>query len=436
MTGEEYARGLGRMVSCATVSHRDGYDAAEFLKLRAVVEALFPRFHARAQRMIFSDDCWVYRLRGADGGRAVMLMSHHDVAEAPDPEQWAHPPFSGDVADGAVWGRGTVDTKGPLYAELAALEELLAGGWTPPCDVYLASSHNEEIAGDGIPKAVEYFKEQNIKLDFILDEGGAVIAAPMPGVSKKCAMVAVHEKGRCRALCRVEDAAGHAGLNPKTDTPVVRMARFIVEITERPPFRRKLYPEVRAMFTALAPHMTYPLRFVFSHLGLTESLLVGLMPKLNPQAGAMVGTLCAFTKVEGSDKAHCCTAEASLRCVREDDLAADLDALRGLAERHGVTVEVAENEYHPPADLDSPALAYVKDCISAVFPDVIPMPFLLPAGTDARHFSSLCRAVLRFAPIDLTSRQFASVHGRDENLDISALEKAVAFYKHLLTNWK
>jgi len=71
---------------------------------------------------------------------------------------------------------------------------------------------------------------------------------------------------------------------------------------------------------------------------------------------------------------------------------------------------------------------------AAVFPQCACAPFLLPAGTDARHFSALCRSVLRFAPIDLTPDQFASVHGRNENLDVKALADAVVFYKYLLAH--
>lgn len=430
-----YAHGLGRMIACATVSHRGAYDDAEFAKLRDTVRALFPRFHACAEYRVFGEDCWVYRIPGADGARAVMLMSHHDVAEAGDAGAWDHPPFSGEVADGAVWGRGAVDTKGPLYAEFQAVEELLAEGWTPPCDFYLASSHNEEIAGDGIPLAVKYFQEKGVTFDFILDEGGAVIAPPMPGISQKCAMIAVHEKGRCSLGCRAEESASHGGLAGRSDTPVMRMAKFMTEMSARPPFRRRLYPEVRAMFTQLCPYMCFPLRLVFANLWCFSPLLLKLMPRLNPQAGAMVGTLCAFNSVEGSAKAHACSAEAFLRCVREEDLKADLAAFEAAAGRYGVTVERGgEYEYHAPADLSSPALAYVKECAAAVFPQCACAPFLLPAGTDARHFSALCRSVLRFAPIDLTPDQFASVHGRNENLDVKALADAVVFYKYLLAH--
>ena len=436
-TEQIYAEGMGRMIQCATVSQRDqSFDDIEFCKLRAVMAELFPLLHAKAERTIFSDDCWFYRLPGKDSSRRIMLMSHHDVVGADDADQWAHPPFSGEMHDGAVWGRGTVDTKGPLYAEFRAIEELLQGGWTPPWDLYLLSSHNEEYGGDGCPKAAAWCEEHGITFDFILDEGGAVIAAPMPGISKKCAMIAVHEKGRCKVRCTAAEEAFHPGLAPKSDTPVVRMAKFMANVTANPPFIKRLYPEVKAMFTALAPHMSFPLSFVFSHLGLFGGLLLKLMPKLNPQAGAMVGTQCAFNAVEGSSAAHSCTAEVFFRCVREEDLEADLKAFQSVADKYGVTVEVVDNEYHPPADLNSAALSYVKDCVAAVFPEVACSPFLLPAGTDARQFSRQCRAVLRFAPIGLTPAQFASVHGRDENLNVDALGKAVVFYKYLLEHYE
>ncbi|MEG0825464.1 MAG: M20/M25/M40 family metallo-hydrolase [Oscillospiraceae bacterium] len=424
---------LGQMIACATVSHKGSYDDSEFAKLRAVMTDLFPLVHEKAERMIFGDDCWVYRLPGTDSNHRIMLMSHHDVAEVLDGDDWTHPPFSGEVADGAIWGRGTVDTKGPLFAEFQAVEELLAEGWVPPVDLYLASSCNEEIAGDGIPLAAAYFQEQGLRFDMILDEGGAILDAPMPGISKKCAMIAVHEKGRCTLQCTAGEPAVHAGLSPKTDTPVVRMAKFITEIAEKPPFLTRLYPEVKAMFTALAPHMSFPMKLVFSNLWCFGPLLLKLMPKLNPQAGAMVGTLCAFSKINGDNVNHSCTAEAFLRCVREEDLLLDIAAFRAVADKYHITVEQTENEYHQPADLSSPFLPFVQHCIGEVFPEVASAPFLLPAGTDARHFSDLCSAVLRFAPIDLNKQQFASVHGRDENLNVATLTGAVEFYRVILT---
>ncbi len=130
MTAEEYARRLARMIQCKTVSVKGAYDDAEFAKLRRVVEELFPEVHRRMERQIFSEDCWVYELRGKDCSRNIMLMSHHDVVAAEG--EWTYNPFGGEIAEGRLWGRGTVDTKAPLFAEFSALEELLSQGWEPP----------------------------------------------------------------------------------------------------------------------------------------------------------------------------------------------------------------------------------------------------------------------------------------------------------------
>ena len=92
-----------------------------------------------------------------------MLMSHHDVVAAED--GWQVEPFGGVIKDGRLWGRGTVDTKTPLFAELTALEELLEAGFAFPVNVCLFYSHNEETGGDGAPLALRYFEENGLRFD-------------------------------------------------------------------------------------------------------------------------------------------------------------------------------------------------------------------------------------------------------------------------------
>ena len=157
-----HAEKLLKMIQCETVSVKGSYDDTEFAKLRAVVAELFPVLHEKAEKRIFSDDCWMYRIPGKDRNRNIMFMSHHDVVPAEG--EWKHAKF-GEIADGKVWGRGTADTKTPLYAELAALEELLAGGFKPAVNVWIGSSHNEELGGDGVPLARDWFREQGIEFD-------------------------------------------------------------------------------------------------------------------------------------------------------------------------------------------------------------------------------------------------------------------------------
>ena len=431
----EYAKRLSEMIKCETVSKEGSFDDTEFKKLRDVMETLFPEIHKQAEKMTFSDDCWVYKIKGKDESRNIMLMSHHDVVAVSG--EWLHPGFCGEIFDGALWGRGTVDTKTPLFAEFQALEELLSDGFVPECNVFIGSSHNEEIGGDGIPEALKYFKENNIEFETILDEGGAIISPPLAGIKANCAMMAVHEKGRYTLNCYAKDTSGHKGLAANSNTPVARMSAFITEVNTKNIFIKRLYPEVKAMFTHLCPYAPFIMTVLFSNLWCFGSLLKTVMPKINAQAGSMVGTTCSFNEINTNKEDKYCHAKAFLRPVKEDDLAKDLEEIKKVAKKYDIELVPAENnECFKSTDVNSKSVEYTKKCINDIFPDVIPAPYILPAGTDARHLCGISKCVIRFAPIEMNDQQFASVHSENENISLEAIANCVVFYKHYLKNYK
>jgi len=434
---EDYARRLSKMLSCATISHKDSYDDTEFARLRAVVEELFPLVHRHCEKMTFGEDCWVYKLPGADASRNILLMSHHDVVAAEG--EWKYPPFSGTVAEGKIWSRGAVDTKTPLFAEFSALEELLEKGYEPGCNVWIASSHNEETAGSGIPLANDYFKEQGIAFELVLDEGGGVIDPPVGGLKcKKCAMTAIHEKGRHKVKLTASQAMAHTNLLPgKVLSSTERMAAFITDVGRKPGFIRRLNPLMKGMLTAMAPYAAFPMRLIFANLWCFGPLLTAVLPRLSPQAGGLLGTTVSFRKLESDAGGRTCTAEAMLRSVDDRDFAQDLTWFTKKAEEYGITVEKTDDwEYHAPADPELPAFAVVAKVTAQVFPDAPTVPFILPAGTDARTLTDVCPCVVRFAPIRLSKEQLASVHSVDENMDIEAVGDCVVFYRCLLEQYE
>lgn len=431
----EYAARLGEMIRCKTVSVKGSYDDAEFAKLRQTVEKLFPVFHEKAEKLTFGEDCWVYKIEGRDKSRNIMLMSHHDVVAAKG--EWKHPEFSGEVFGNEIWGRGTVDTKTSLFAELQALEELLSEGFVPETNVWLGSSHNEEIFGNGIPLAVEYFKKQGIEFEAVLDEGGGIIDPPLDGIKPRCAMVAVHEKGRHTLVCTARQGKIKNSLAANTNTPVARMAAFIAEIGKGRIFIRRLYPEVKAMFEQLAPYAPFGYSLIFSNLWIFGPIVKSVMPKINPMAGAMVGTTCSFTEISGSSAEKICTAKAYLRCMSGEDMQKEIAAFRKIAEKYGIEVTDGEgNECYRPADMSSRHFEYTRDCIAKIFPHTVSAAYVLAAGTDARHMTEISPCALRFAPIEMTAQQFNSVHNENENIAVKSVANAVAFYKYYIKNYR
>ncbi len=428
-----YAGTLKRLVDCKTVWTKTGEHRAEFEKFYAAVAESFPLLHGRAERLTFGGGCFFYHIAGTNPTKRVLLMSHHDVVDGG--EGWETEPFCAVEKEGCLYGRGTVDTKTPLFAQLQAVEELLSGGYDfPGLHLYIGSSHNEECSGDGMVLAVEYFKAQGIRFDVILDEGGAITTGMIPGVKAKSAVVAVHEKSRHLYRCTARDESrGHGGLIPVSGSPLSRLAGFITAVEKSKIFRPAVAPEVKATFTRHAPYMAFPLNTVFGAFDLFAPLIRKIMAGI-PQAAAMLSTSATFTTAEANAdepqfKAKEATAYLHLRCIREETLKGEVAQLQALAKQYGVELEGVLRDYCQPSSFESAPFLALEEVLHQNFPDVIVAPFLLTAGTDARRFSDIADSILRFAPIDLNRQQFASIHSANENITVQNIGQCVLFYR-------
>ena len=197
-----------------------------------LLQKLYPRMLAELDTQIVNEYGLLLRWKGADSDRPVVLMSHYDVVSA-DADKWAHPPFCGEVYDGSVWGRGTVDTKCILAALLEAGEALLAEGFTPQHDVYFSFTNNEETGGDTTPAIVAYLRENGVEPWFVLDEGGAVVESPALGVRHEFAMVGVSEKGVVDAILSVGGVPGHSS-TPRASDSTYRLVDTLERIRRSP----------------------------------------------------------------------------------------------------------------------------------------------------------------------------------------------------------
>ena len=435
----DYVRKLSRMIACRTVWTHEGEYNAEFERFYAVIDELFPHIAARAEKLTFGGGCFVYVIKGRNAKKNIMLMSHHDVVDGS--EDWHTDPFQAVEQDGYLYGRGTIDTKTPLFAELQAAEELLAEGYDfEGINLYIGSSNNEEVCGDGMVLAAAYFREQGIRFYTVLDEGGAITEGQIPGVACKSAVVAVHEKSRHLFRCTAAlETKGHGGFGGAKDSAAERLSCFIAEVSDKKGgiYRGRFYPEVRATFERHVPYMTFPMNFLFGHIGIFSPIIKKIMMGI-PAASAMLSTGLSFTTVSAGDardpQIRAKTAEATmfLRCVREDDLYAGLEKIKRIGEKYGVSIAEIERDYCRPTDFEGEAFKTVEAVLHDHFPDVAVAPFLLTAGTDARRFTDVADNILRFAPIDLNKKQFASIHGADEHIGIGNIGECVVFYKDLI----
>lgn len=436
---EAYARTLSQMVQIETVSDRNDPDRSKFAAFQAALPPLFPHVFAACEISHPGDGLVVrYPGTGGTGRPAILLMSHHDVVPA-DGASWSHPPFSGDLDDGRIWGRGTVDTKGSLMCELQALDELIAGGWRPENDVYITSSCSEEYSGDSCPQIVDWLKERGVRIGMLMDEGGMILAAPISGVRGRYCMVGTVEKGYADVRFTASGRGGHASA-PAPGSPLPRLGAFMAEIDRKNPFRVELSDTELEMFRRFAPNMAGPMKLIFANLWLFAPLVRRLMPKISHVAAAQMQTTCAFTMAQGAAAANVLPAEASvtanLRLIHHQPNEESFAVLDAIAQKYDLKREVLyQDPPRKPVDFHSWQFRFLESVAADIYPGYDVVPYIMTGSTDAKFFDEISDCSLRFAPIEIDAAQYESIHSRDENLYARALVPAVDFYKEILKGY-
>ncbi|MDR0197871.1 MAG: M20/M25/M40 family metallo-hydrolase [Oscillospiraceae bacterium] len=436
-----HAENLSEMIKIPTISVRGSDDKTEIYKFHALLRRIYPNIH-RVCEVVDIDGALLFRWAGKNAAAApILLMSHQDVVEAVG--NWKYAPFSGEIAEGKIWGRGTVDTKGALCAILESVEGLIAEGFTPRCDVYVASSNNEEITGDGAVKTVEYLYERGVRFDLVMDEGGTVMSeydSRNNRMAAHNAMLGIFEKGRANIKFIANSSGGHASV-PFNGNPFARLGELIYTIEKRNPFKKRITHPVRVQYKIMAPYMKhFRHRLLYGNLWLFAPFASRHMHKRGGALGAVVKTTCVFTMAEGSHGANViperATLTANCRFMIHEPLKVSYAKLGKIAKKLGLHMEMITGFDVPPvADMKCYAYKYVNDCIKKVFGDIPRVPYVMLAGTDARHYTKICDCVLRFVPLMMTGEQLNSAHAVNENLSVESLARGVVFYREFIKNY-
>lgn len=431
---EKYGKQLSKMVQKETISSRFDSDRTKFLEFHELLEEMFPNVHKMCEKHVF-DGSLLFKWNGKGNHEPILFMSHHDVVEATG--TWEHEAFSGDIdEEGRVWGRGAVDTKASLFCMLTAVEELMADGFEPEGDVYIASSCTEEWSGDGAPLTVEYLKSQGVKLAYLMDEGGMILEEPVGGVKGTYGMVGVLEKGYGDVKFIAKSIGGHASA-PKKNTPLVRLGKFMADVEKKSPFVNKFNPTVKEMFKRMAPNMNFGMKIIFANMWLFEGLLKKLLPVISSAGGAMLHTTLAFTMAKGSDGLNVLPQEAyvtgNMRFIPHQDTDESVELISNIAKKYDIETEVIYKDYAcPVVDYNNAPFQLVEKVASEVYPGIGICPYVMTGGTDAKFYRELSDNCLRFAPLYIDNQQYSSIHALNENIYQGALPLGVDFYKRMI----
>ena len=429
-----YARILGRMIRCETVSSVSGVGVEKFRSFRLLLPSLFPRLFSICEYTEFTDG-FALRWPGRDPeAKPVLFMNHHDVVEAGG--EWLHPPFSGEVYEDRVWGRGTLDDKGGLWAMLQAGDELAAENFVPEKTIWFFSSSTEETTGAGADEASRWFEKQGIVFEMCFDEGGFILRDPIPGIRGGFALIGVGEKGCADLKFTARSRGGHTSF-PEKDTPLVRLGRFMAEADSQRIFRSWMHPAVCEMLRCFAPYSDEAWNQILSSPQRHRALLTKTLTGASPHTAALLRTTVAFTMARGSEGPNVLPAEAwvvaNMRYSHHQGQQGSFDAIRTLAAKYDLEMEILDPG-QPSRITDHTREAYklVSGAVKEIFPGVVPVPYLMTGASDARFFDRVCDQCVRFLPFCTDSGQLASIHGTDENVCLASLSPAVDFYRHMM----
>lgn len=438
------AQHLSKAIRCQTISWSEEKTAsAESLsQLHQVLKESYPLVHQRLELHTINQFSLVYEWKGSNPSlEPVLFMAHQDVVPVDEAtlDRWEQPPFSGAIADGFVWGRGTLDVKNQVTALLDAVEVLLAQGYQPARGIFLAFGHDEEISGrQGARQIAEWFASRGLKFHAILDEGLAVVENALAGVKGPIALVGNTEKGYLTLKLEVVTDAGHSS-TPPAETSIGILSQALARLQRNPqPARVEM---MKPLFQALGPAAPFVLRMVFANLWLFGGLARKQLDA-SPQSSAAIRTTTAPTILAAGMKDNVlprsASAQVNFRLLPGDSIQTVVERVRQIIHDPRVQIQPIEGSAREPSlvsSTDTVVFQQLAAAIQQTFGPVPVAPFAMLGASDAYHYTPFSDQVYRFSPVHMDSKDLTRIHGLNERISLENLGNMLRFYILLMQSW-
>ena len=437
---QRYTEVLQGAIRCKTVSNpdEDKMDWGEFEKLHKLFEEKYPLIHSKLKKEIIGKAGLVFVWEGKDPSlKPIALIGHQDVVPVPKEKvaDWIHPPFSGDIDDGCLWGRGTTDMKHHVVAVLESVETLLEDGFEPTRTVYLCFGYNEEVVDTEKNSATiiaNTLKERGIELESVLDEGGAVLDLKVPAVINRQVMgIGIAEKGYCDFEISIDAKGGHSAA-PPDHSAVGELAKAITRL-ENHQFKARILPEFSRVADILSRNLEYPARLVGAHLKPLLSVMKPVITKI-PPAATFVRTTTAVTMTSGSPQANVlpqkATATINFRVLPGNTIADVEKHIRKVVKNKKVNVRfIGGNEPSNISPIDTDSFKAIDKVCSSIHRNSMTVPFIVMGGTDSRHYQIVTDQIYRFSPFLMKPDYLMLGHGTNERVPVDCFEGGLNFFK-------
>lgn len=435
---------LSSAIQLPTVSYPERIDTAAFLQLDTLIRSGFPLVNASLERLNVTAFSQVFRWPGKQSSmKPILLLAHLDVVPVEEETlgDWTHPPFSGEIAEGYIWGRGSLDDKISAFAILEAIEQLLAEDYTPNRTIYLAFGHDEEVGGlAGAATIAAYFAQQKISFEYVLDEGQIILKNGLAGLDPPLAMIGIAEKGYLSLSLEVALTEGGHSSMPPPETAIGILSAGINRL-QKNPVPARIDGATQGFFEFIGPEMTPLYKVLFANLWLSQPLMTRQLSNGNA-SNAIIRTTTAPTVIRGGVRANVLPSQAqatvNFRILPGETVESVTNYVEKVVDDERIVVgPLAGSRYQDPSavsEINTFGFGVVQKTIQQVFPEVIVAPALVIAATDSRHYQIVSDQVYRFQPLYLEQPDLSRIHGIDERINEGNYADAIRFYRQLMLN--
>jgi carboxypeptidase PM20D1 len=429
---------LSKAIQIPTVSHENKSIIEEraFQTFHQYLAESFPLVHAQLDVKTFAKHSLLYHLKGQNTQlKPVLFVGHLDVIAVNQQAQsrWQQPPFSGNVVDGVIWGRGALDNKISVMALMESMEQFLAQNQVAQRDIYFAFGHNKETGGEGAKAIANYFAEQNMQFEFILDEGGAITKDIIPGTNHPVALVGVAEKSFVNITLKVAGQGGHSS-QPPLETTAAILAKAIVNLEDKPFTAHIKFFDL--MFQNIGYALPLTNRLAMANLWLFEPLVLDRLLDQSYSA-ASVRTTAAATMLQASDKSNVLPIQASavmnVRIYPGDNLESIIAHMQKAINDPRVIIssDVASEE-SLVSSTETLGYKLIESTIRRIDDNILVSPYLVQGATDSRHYQTMTDSIYRFVMVTLDAKSYRQIHGLNEQVSTQDYRNAIQFYYAML----
>lgn len=430
---------LQKALQFKTISYDDAskIDSSQFRNFHAFLKTAYPLVFSRLSLEKVNELSLVLHWKNPKANnRTIVLMAHQDVVpiEEATRGKWDAAPFSGEIKNGYIYGRGAIDDKGSLIAILESVEILLQENHIPEIAIYFVFGHDEEVTGKNGAKAIaNLFKQRNIKPEMVLDEGGIITKNKVPGLKKIAAVVGIAEKGYLTLDLKINIPGGHSSM-PEQKTAIDEMAKAIVKLKENQ-FPANL-GSVHQFLDYIGPEMPFISKMAMANRWLFSPLIKQNYSK-TAAGNATLRTTTATTIFNSGIKENLIPGEATATInfrtqpgVTTEDVIAHIKKVIENKEIE-IIIKPGSTESRLVADVNHPTFNYLHQSIASFNKDIVVAPYLVLGATDGRYFQTITPQVFRFIPF-IDPEGF---HGVNERLKVEDYKKSISFYYNFIKGY-